>query len=388
LDQGRAQSTRAALLNCDIARAGHGLLFARRSPSLTNPHATNEAMLLKSRTFCAGLTALAAAVALATPSARAADYFAGKSIDLLIGAPAGGGYDIYARALARHYGRHIPGQPVIVSKNMPGAGSARAAGFISTVAPKDGTAIAAIMPGAVMGPLLDEKAEALFDPTKVNYLGTANNGTRVCVSRKDSKIKTFDDALTQKAAFGGVSSNDSTREYGYMHKNTAGAQYDVVSGYSGTAEIALAMERGEIDGACGWDWSSFKSQRPDWIRDGRVNLLLQVGLEPNAELTRMGVPSVFKYVKSDEARKVVELVISQQVFQRSYIAPPGLPAEQLETLRSAFDATMSDRQFLNDAEKIRIDVSPLSGAKVQALVQKLYATPKDIVARARQAITP
>jgi tripartite-type tricarboxylate transporter receptor subunit TctC len=345
-------------------------------------------MLLKSRTFRTGLTALAAAVALATPSARAADYFAGKSIDLLIGAPAGGGYDIYARALARHYGRHIPGQPVIVSKNMPGAGSARAAGFISAVAPKDGTAIAAIMPGAVMGPLFDEKAEALFDPTKVNYLGTANNGTRVCVSRKDSKIKTFDDALTQKAAFGGVSSNDSTREYGYMHKNTAGAQYDVVSGYSGTAEIALAMERGEIDGACGWDWSSFKSQRPDWIRDGKVNLLLQVGLEPNAELTRMGVPSVFKYVKSDEARKVVELVISQQVFQRSYIAPPGLPAEQLETLRSAFDATMSDRQFLGDAEKIRIDVSPLSGAKVQALVQKLYATPKDIVARARQAITP
>jgi tripartite-type tricarboxylate transporter receptor subunit TctC len=345
-------------------------------------------MLLKSRTARTGLTALAAAVALATPSARAADYFAGKSIDLLIGAPAGGGYDIYARALARHYGRHIPGQPVIVSKNMPGAGSARAAGFISAVAPKDGTAIAAIMPGAVMGPLLDDKAEALFDPTKVNYLGTANNGTRVCVSRKDSKIKTFDDALTQKAAFGGVSSNDSTREYGYMHKNTAGAQYDVVSGYSGTAEIALAMERGEIDGACGWDWSSFKSQRPDWIRDGKVNLLLQVGLEPNAELTRMGVPSVFKYVKSDEARKVVELVISQQVFQRSYIAPPGLPAEQLETLRSAFDATMSDRQFLDDAEKIRIDVSPLSGAKVQALVQKLYATPKDVVARARQAITP
>jgi tripartite-type tricarboxylate transporter receptor subunit TctC len=208
------------------------------------------------------------------------------------------------------------------------------------------------------------------------------------VSRKDSKIKTFDDALTQKAAFGGVSSNDSTREYGYMHKNTAGAQYDVVSGYSGTAEIALAMERGEIDGACGWDWSSFKSQRPDWIRDGKVNLLLQVGLEPNAELTRMGVPSVFKYVKSDEARQVVELVISQQVFQRSYIAPPGLPAQQLETLRSAFDATMNDRQFLDDAEKIRIDVSPLSGVKVQALVQKLYATPKDVVARARQAITP
>jgi tripartite-type tricarboxylate transporter receptor subunit TctC len=336
----------------------------------------------------AGLSGLAAAATLALASASAADYFAGKSIDLLIGAPPGGGYDIYARALARHFANHIPGQPTIVSKNMPGAGSARAAGFISTVAPKDGTAVAAIMPGAIMGPLLDEKAEALFDPTKVLYLGTANNGTRVCVSRAESKIKTFDDLLTQKAVFGGVSTNDSTREYGYLHKHTAGAQYDVVSGYRGTAEIALAMERGEIDGACGWDWSSLKSQRPDWIRDHKVNVLLQVALEPNVELTRMGVPSVFKYVKSEDDRKVVELVISQQVFQRSYIAPPGLPAEQLTTLRSAFDATMSDQAFLDDAAKIRIDISPLPGAKVQELVQKLYAAPKDVIARARQAITP
>jgi len=333
---------------------------------------------------------LAGLIALAAPatSAAAGDYYAGKSIDLLIGAPPGGGYDIYARALARHYGRHIPGQPIIVSKNMPGAASARAAGFISTLAPKDGTAIAALMPGGVVGPLLDEKAETLFDPTKVLYLGTANNGTRICVSRKDSKIKTFDDALTQKASFGGVSTSDSTRGYGYMHKKTSGAKYDVVSGYSGTAEIALAMERGELDGVCGWDWASFKSQRPDWIRDNKANLLLQVGLEPNAELTRMGVPSVFKYVTNEDDRKVVELIISQQVFQRSYIAPPGLPAELLETLRSAFDATMRDQEFLHDAETIRIDISPLPGAKVQELVQKIYAAPKDIVARARQALNP
>ncbi len=333
---------------------------------------------------------LAGLIALAAPatSSSAGDYYAGKSIDLLIGAPPGGGYDIYARALARHYGRHIPGQPTIVSKNMPGAASARAAGFISTLAPKDGTAIAALMPGGVVGPLLDEKAETLFDPTKVLYLGTANNGTRICVSHKDSKIKTFDDALTQKASFGGVSTSDSTRGYGYMHKKTSGAKYDVVSGYSGTAEIALAMERGELDGVCGWDWASFKSQRPDWIRDNKVNLLLQVGLEPNEELTRMGVPAVFKYVTNEDDRKAVELIISQQVFQRSYIAPPGLPAELLDTLRSAFDATMRDKEFLHDAETIRIDISPLPGAKVQELVQKIYAAPKDIVARARQAINP
>ena len=345
-------------------------------------------MQLANTRISAALIALMALTATGVTCACAADYYAGKSIDLLIGAPPGGGYDIYARALARHYGRHIPGQPSIVAKNMPGAGSARAAGFISTMAPKDGTAIAAIMPGAVMGPLLDEKAEALFDPTKVLYLGTANNGTRVCVARQGSKIKTFDDARAQKAAFGGVSTNDSTRDYGFMHKKTAGALYDVVSGYSGTAEIALAMERGEIDGACGWDWASLKSQRPDWIRDGKINVLLQDGLEPNPELTRMGVPSVFKYVTNEDDRKVVELIISQQVFQRSYIAAPGLSAEQLDTLRSAFDATVHDQEFLKDAETLRIDVSPLPGAKVQDLVTKLYAAPKDIVARARQAISP
>jgi tripartite-type tricarboxylate transporter receptor subunit TctC len=329
-----------------------------------------------------------AGATLAGATAGAADFFAGKSIDLLIGAPPAGGYDIYARALARHYGRHIPGTPNIIAKNMPGAASSRAAGYLSTIAPKDGTVIAAIMPGAVMGPLLDEKAEVLFDPTKVQYLGTANNGTRVCISRKDSKIKTFADALTQKAVFGGVSANDSTRDYGYMHKHTSGAIYDVIAGYSGTNDIGLAIERGEVDGACGWDWASLKAQRPDWLRDNKVNVLLQVALEPNDELTRMGVPHVWDFVKTEENRRVVELIIGQQVFQRSYIAPPGTPAEQLAVLRAAFDATMRDPQYLAEAERQRIDISPLPGAKVQELVAKLHATPKATVERARAAIRP
>ena len=182
------------------------------------------------------LAAAALAVVLATP-ATATEFFTGKSIDLLIGAPPAGGYDIYARALARHLGRHIPGQPAIVAKNMPGAGSARVGGFISAIAPKDGTAIAALMPGAIIGQLLDPKAESLFDPTKVVYLGTANNGTRICVSRKDSRIKTFEDTFTEKSSFGGVSSNDSTRDYAFLHKRTSGAQYSVVTGYAGTADI-------------------------------------------------------------------------------------------------------------------------------------------------------
>ena len=331
--------------------------------------------------------ALAAASLLTLP-VSAAEFYAGKTIDFIVGTPPGGGYDIYARAVARHMSRHIPGQPGIVIKNMPGAGSAKAAQFISMIAPKDGTAIAAIMPGAIMGPLLDERADALFDPTKVLYVGTANSGTRVCFTLKGSKIRTFDDVLREKAVFGGVSINDSTQEYGYLHKRTSGARYDVVSGYRGTPDIALALERGELDGVCGWDWSSLKAQKPDWLRDNRLNVLLQVSLAPHPELTRMGVPTVWQYVKSDDDRKIVELVISQTVFHRSYIAPPGTPPQQLETLRTAFDATVQDKEFLEDAEKLRIDIAPLSGAKVQELVTKLYATPKDIVERARAAIKP
>jgi tripartite-type tricarboxylate transporter receptor subunit TctC len=337
--------------------------------------------------FHAGLIAVALTATVAAP-VSAADYYAGKTVDLIVGTPPGGGYDIYARAVARHIGRHIPGQPTIVVKNMPGAGSAKAAQFISMIAPKDGTAIAAIMPGAIMGPLLDERADALFDPTKVLYIGTANSGTRVCLTLKGSKITTFDDALKEKAVFGGVSTNDSTQEYGYLHKRTSGAKYDVVSGYRGTPDIALAIERGELDGVCGWDWSSFKAQKPDWLRDNKVNVLLQVSLDPHQELTQMGVPTVWQYVKNDDDRKVVQLVISQTVFHRSYIAPPGTPAPQLNILRVAFDATVQDKEFLEDAEKLRIDIAPLSGAKVQDLVTKLYATPKDIVERARTAIKP
>jgi len=328
-------------------------------------------------------------VSLSALPAPAAEYYAGKTIDFIVGTPPGGGYDIYARAVARHMPRHIPGQPTMVVKNMPGAGSAKAAPFISMIAPKDGTSVAAIMPGAIMGPLLDERADAaLFDPTKVLYVGTANSGTRVCFTLKGSNITTFDDVLKQKAVSGGVSTNDSTQEYGYLHKKTSGAQYDVVSGYRGTPDIALAIERGELDGVCGWDWSSLKAQKPDWFRDNRLNVLLQVSLDPHPELTRMGVPTVWQYVKNDDDRKVVELVISQTVFHRSYIAPPGTQQQQLETLRAAFDATVQDRDFLEDAEKMRIDIAPLSGAKVQDVVAKLYATPREIVERARAAIRP
>jgi tripartite-type tricarboxylate transporter receptor subunit TctC len=338
-----------------------------------------------------GLTAFAAALA-ATPllgatTAGAQDYYAGKTVEMIVGGGAGGGYDIYARVVSRHLSRFIPGNPTIVVKNMPGASSNKAAQYISAIAPKDGTAIGAIMPGAIMAPLLDAKAAPLFDPTKVKYIGTANSGTRVCATLKGTKIAAFEDTRKVKGAkFGSSGPSDSTYEYGYLHRNTAGAIYEMVSGYRGTPDMALALERGEIDGICGWDWSSLKSQKPDWLRDNKANVLLQVSLEPHPELTKMGVPTVWKFVDNEADRKAVELVISQTVFHRSYIAPPETPPAQLAVLRAAFDKTVTDPQFLADATKSRVDIEPLSGAKVQEVIAKLYAAPQDVVARARKAI--
>ena len=344
-------------------------------------------LLAPSRIGCTAFAALAAVPLAAASPALAQDLYAGKTLEMVVGGGAGGGYDIYARVVSRHLGRFIPGNPTIVVKNMPGASSNKAAQYISAIAPKDGTSIGAIMPGAIMAPLLDEKAAPMFDPTKVQYVGTANSGTRICATLKGTKISSFEDTRKVKGVkFGSSGPADSTYEYGHLHRNTSGAIYEMVSGYRGTPDMALAMERGEIDGICGWDWSSFKSQKPDWLRDNKANVLLQVSIEPHPELTKMGVPTVWKYVANEVDRKAVELVVSQTVFHRSYIAPPETPPAQLAVLRAAFDKTMQDPQFLADAQKSRVDIEPLSGAKVQEVIAKLYATPKDVVERARKAI--
>jgi tripartite-type tricarboxylate transporter receptor subunit TctC len=329
-----------------------------------------------------------ASVTLAAVPATAADYYAGKTIELVVGGDAGGGYDIYARAVARHLAGHIPGNPTIVVKNMPGAGSTRAGIYISSVAPKDGTSIGALMPGAIIGPLLDDKPNLQFDPTKVLYIGTADSGVRVCATYGTSKIKTFEDAQKQKTILGASSAGGATRDYAYMHNHTAGTKFEVVSGYKGTVDVALAMERGEVDGMCGWDWSSVKSQKSDWISEKKANVLLQVSLEPLDELTERGVPHIWKFVPKEDDRKVAELVVSQQVFQRSYIAPPQTPAEVLGILRTAFDATMKDPAFLADAEKMKISITPLAGGRVQEVIARLYATPKEFVERAKVVIKP
>jgi hypothetical protein len=248
--------------------------------------------------------------------------------------------------------------------------------------------IGAVFPGAIMGPLLDDRAQPLYDPTKFQYLGSADNATRVCITHARSRIKTFEEALAQKAIMGASAAGGSTRDYINMLKKTTGVLFDLVGGYKGTADIFLAMERGEVDGMCGLDWASLKSQRPDWVRDKTANILVQVNLEPEAELARLGVPQIWPFIKSADDKKAVELIIGQQVFGRPYLAPPGVAAEPLGLLRSAFTETMQDKDFLADAERTRIDVVPSSGERVQRLVGELYASPKATVERAKDLVKP
>jgi tripartite-type tricarboxylate transporter receptor subunit TctC len=334
-----------------------------------------------------GAPTMLAVALFAYEPASAQDFFAGKTINFIAGADVGGGYDIYARAIARHIDRYIPGKPTIVVQNMPGAGSKKAAEYMFNQAPKDGTAVAILFPGAIMGPLLEEGAAGRFDPKQFEYLGTADSGTRVCVTWHGSKAKTFEDAQKIEGILGASQAGGSSRDYGFMLNNLAGTKFKVVSGYKGSAEISLAIERGEVDGMCGFDWTSIKSQKPDWVKDKKLNVLVQIALEPDAELNKWGAPHIWKYV-SGENRKVMELIVSQQVFGRPFLVPPGTPPDRVKILRDAFAATMKDKEFLADAEKVNIVISPLSGSEVQKVVKSLYDAPKELVDRAKKAIQP
>jgi tripartite-type tricarboxylate transporter receptor subunit TctC len=331
-----------------------------------------------------GAAAMAACPAVAP--ARAADFYAGKTINFIIGADAAGGYDVYARAIARHLARFIPGHPAVVPQNMPGAGSGKAASYIYNVAPKDGTTIAALFPGIVIDPLLQKRTAGQYDPTKFTYLASADSDPRVCVTGPLSKIKTFDQSMKEKTIIGASQSGGSTSDYAYMIKSATGVNFDVVSGYKGTAAIMLAIERGEAEGVCGLDWSSFKSERPQWLRDKTAHVIIQAATGPNAELAALNVPNLETFVKSDLDRKAVALVVSQQIFSRPYVAPPGVPAGQTKILRGAFAAVLHDPKFLADAKTAHLSIIPSTGEAVARTVDKLYGSPAEVVQRARQLI--
>src|SRR5579862_5839698 len=327
-----------------------------------------------------------AAASLMAPTAQAADFYAGKTISFIVGGDAAGGYDVYARAIAKHLARFIPGNPAIVVQNMPGAGSAKAAAYLFRVAPKDGTTISALFPGVIIDPLLQARTAGQYDATKFTYLATADSDARICVTGPAAKITTFQQALSQKTVIGATQGGGSTSDYAYLVKNATGAQFDVVNGYVGSAAILLAIERGEADGICGLDWASFKTQRPQWLRDKTGHVIIQAATKPNAELAALNVPHIEDFVKNGPDKQAVSLVVSQQAFSRPYVAPPGVPADQTKILRDAFAAVLHDPQFLADAQAARLSINPSSAETVERTVEKLYSSPADVVQRARELI--
>ncbi len=336
------------------------------------------------RTIVAGCCALWAAIPVAAQDTVEA-FYRGNKISVVIGSSAGGGYDTYARLLARHLGSAIPGNPAIVPQNMSGAGSNRAAGFIYSVAPKDGTAIGAIFPGAVLQPLLGEAAAGV-DPNKLIYLGSANSDVYVCFVRTDAPVKAFKDALDTELIIGASNPGATTYDLPLLLNNVLGTRFRIVTGYPGSREITLALERGEVQGACGIGWTGIETMHPDWFSKDLIRPLVQLSNAGHPDLIKRGVPRAAEFARNADERRVIELVFSQGIFGRPYVLPPGVPAERVAVLRQAFVTALRDDRLLSEAAKMRLDLEPIAGGDLQALIAELYATPPHVVEQARQAL--
>jgi len=333
--------------------------------------------------MCAVATALAAT--LATQGARSAgveDFYRGKTVSLLIGYSVGGGYDAYGRLLARHFGKHLPGNPNVVPQNMTGAGSLKAANYLYSVAPKDGSVIGTFSRSQGIAPLLD-KAE--FDSTKFTWLGSVTDEVSLCVTRRDAPVKTFSELLVTPATFGGEGAGSDPNIFALLYRNVFGAKIKMVTGYPGTNEIQLATERGEVDGLCGLSWSTLKGRYPHWLKDKKANILVQAGIKKQPELP--DVPSASELAKQADQRQILQLILIGQAMARPFAAPPGIPADRKAALIAAFERTTKDPDFLAEAEKLNFEVNPVSADKLDALLAGAYATPKDVIAKAAKAMS-
>ncbi len=330
--------------------------------------------------------ALLLALALPMPVASAANFYEGKNVRLIVGSDVGGGFDTVARLVARHYGRHVPGNPTFIVQNMPGAGSAKAAAFVYSAAEKDGTIVAALNPGGLVAPLFEGRNTG-FEAARFQYIASADTTARVCFTLKNSKVKTFADAQKNETVIGAGAVGSSSYDYALMHQQLNGAKFKVVSGYKGMADILLALERGEVDGLCGYDWSGLKAVRPNMIKDG-FNYLLQVTVEPVPELDAMNVPNASTFANNETDRAALELIAGQQMFGRPYALAPEVPKDRVQLLRAGFVAMAKDKDFLIDADKLQMSIDVASGADVQALIERMYAAPREVVERAKKAIRP
>ena len=331
--------------------------------------------------------AIASALALVVLSGLACaagveDFYKGRNVTLVIGYSVGGGYDAYARLLGRYFGKHIPGNPSIVPEQMTGAGSLRSANFIYSVAAKDGSVFGTFSRSMGISPLVD-KAE--FDSRKFTWLGSVTDDNTICVTWNTSPIKNWDDFLTKPSKFGGEGAGADPDIWTLLYKNVFGAKAQLVSGYPGTNDTVLAMERGEIDGLCGISWSTIKSRHPEWLTSHSVNIIVQAALKKEPEIA--SVPLATELTKTPEQTQIIKLLLVSQAMARPFAAPPDIPADRKAALLAAFDATMKDADFLAEAQKLSFDVRPVSATAIDAMLAEVYQTPKDVIARATKAIS-
>ena len=312
---------------------------------------------------------IVAAASTAHAQSPVADFYKGKSVDIYIGYSVGGAYDVYARLIARFIGRHIPGNPTIVPRNMEGAGSLRLANWLDQVAPKDGLAFGTFGRGAAFDPLLGVQGAA-FEATKYNWIGSANDEVSICVAWKNSGITSIEDAMTKELIVGGTGGSADTDQFPKILNGVLGTKMKLIVGYPGGNDVNLAMERGEVKGRCGWSWSSVKATQMHWVRDKTIAILVQLSLSKHPDLP--DVPLVMDLAKTEEQRQILKTIFARQVMGRPYAAPPGVPQERVETLRKAFDETMNDKEFLAEAEKTGLEITPVSGRKIQELVSEVY----------------
>ena len=333
------------------------------------------------RPFIAPVAALTALVALpaAAGAQTAPDFYKGSTVTLYIGYSVGGGYDVYGRIVARFIGRHIPGNPMIVVENMEGAGSLRLANWLAQIAPKDGTAFGIISRGTGFDPLLGVNGAA-FKGTDFAWLGSANNDVSVCVSWKTSPVKTFADLMTKELTVGSTGASDDTAQFPRIMNGVLGTKFKVITGYPGGNDANLAMERGEVEGRCGWSWSSVVSTHADWLKNKDVNVLVQTALDKHKDLP--GTPLITDFAKTDVQRQILQLVFARETIGRPFLAPPGTNPDRVAMLRKAFMDTMNDPDFLAEAAKEQLEISAVPGDKVDALVKEIYQTPPDIANQA------
>jgi tripartite-type tricarboxylate transporter receptor subunit TctC len=330
----------------------------------------------------AALGFLGAAIAARPACAQApAEFYAGRTIDLYIGFSPGGAYDIYARQLARFMGNHLPGHPTLVPRTMAGAGGLTLANFLYNVAPKDGTAFGTFSRGLVTEPLLGTGAR--FDTAKFFWLGSVAAETSLCAAWSTSPVKSWDDMLHKDFVVGGTGPGADTDIFAPMLKNMFGAKLKLITGYPGGNELNAALEKGEIDGRCGWSWSAIKSTSMAWVTDRRIRMLVQLGLAKSPDLP--DVPWVMDFARNERDRQILKLILARLVVAWPFVAPPGLPEAQKAALRRAFDDTMHDPGFLAETERSGLNVSPVGGAEIDALIAELYRMPSDVVDAARVA---